>query len=87
MTPQHRFGLGGRCELLECECTGGLEQPIAGLGFAVCDHQRLVDQMSQQIEHEPLIDAFIADDALRKFQSEAAGEHTEAAEYRLLVGG
>ena len=87
MAPQHRFGLAGCRELLECECTRGLEQAIARLGLAVRDHQRFVDQMPQQIEHEPLIDVFIADDLLRQFQSEAAGEHAEAAEHGLLVGG
>ncbi len=87
MAPQYRFGLAGARELLERERARGLEQAIARLGLALRDDQRFVDQTAEQVEHEPLIDTFIAHHLLRQLQRKAAGKHAEAAEHGLLVGG
>ncbi|MBK7517017.1 MAG: hypothetical protein IPI51_15700 [Betaproteobacteria bacterium] len=63
-----------------------LEQAItrrlAGLG----EDERLVDQRRQVVEHGPGVDLRVGADLLRGAEAEAAGEHAQAAQHRLLVG-
>ena len=87
MPAQHRFRFAGRGQLLQRERAGRFEQAIARLALAFGDHQRLVDQLREEVEHLPLIDALVARHALREFQPEAAGEDTEAPEHRALFVG
>ncbi len=82
---QHRFRFAGRGQLLQRERTGRLEQAIARLALPFGDHQRLVDQLGEDVEHLPLVDAFVARDPLRELQPEAARENAEPPEHRPLV--
>ena len=51
------------------------------------DHQRLVDQRSEQVEHPLALDSLAGADLLGRLEGKAAGEHRQAAKQRSLVVG
>ena len=84
----HRFVLTGLCQPLEPVLAHGLEQAVAhpGLG-ALGDHQRLVDQRSEQVEHVLGLDSLAGADRLCRLEGKAAGEDGQAAKQGpLLIG-
>jgi len=87
MQAQGGGGFAGFPEAFEGISPRGLEQPIAGHRLALGQHQRLVHQRAKVIERSPAVDLRIPGDVLRGFQREAAGEHAQAAEHALLLGG
>ena len=78
-----------RREALERERARGLEQPVARhVGYATFDgDERLVDQRTEVLEHGPSIHLRAGRQCLRRFEREAAREHAERGEHRLLGRG
>ena len=84
----HRLRLAGLGEALEPVLAHGLEQAVADLRVPVLgDHQRLVDQRAEQVEHVLALDPLAGADLLGRLEGKAAGEHGEAAKQRPLVVG
>ena len=75
-----------RRETLERERARGLEQPVARhVSRAAFDHhERLVDQRAEVLEHGPRIHLRSGRERLHRVQREAAREHAERGEHRLL---
>ena len=71
-----RFAACG--QTLECEGSRGFQHSVAGYITAVGDHQRLVDQGAQMIQHRPRVDRIIACQLLRRLQRETAGKYAQS---------
>ena len=82
-----RLLLAGLGQPLEPVLAHGLEQAVADLGVPLLgDHQRLVDQRAEQVEHVLALDRLAGADLLGRLEREAAGEDGQAAQQRPLVG-
>ncbi len=81
----HCVAFARRRQPFERVHASGLEQVIAWRIAAGGRDQRAVDQIAQQIDHGPFVQFFIGHDRARELERKTAGEHTQAAEHRLLL--
>ena len=80
MAGAQRLLLAGLGEPLEPILAHGFEQAVAGPGVALLgEHQRLVDQRAEQLEHLLALDPVAGADLLGSLERKAAGEDREAA--------
>ena len=71
-------------EALECEGARSFEHAVSSCVPGVGDHERLVHERTEVIEHRPLVDHIVGGELLRGFEREAAREDTKSVEYPLF---
>ena len=82
MAVPHALGTAGSLQPVAAVLTHRLEKPISSSSRSrvLDDHQRLVDEMRQQIQHVVLLDAVARADILRRFETPSTGKDRELAQ-------